>query len=76
MSTSTFFVQQCPTCGRSLRVLVEYLGKKVVCQHCRGQFQAHDSSTTASAPPQAADALLRKADQLLESANARKSRPR
>ncbi|MGB6042589.1 MAG: hypothetical protein WBF93_05470 [Pirellulales bacterium] len=29
-----------PTCGRSLRVRVEYLGEQVVCQHCGGEFQA------------------------------------
>ena len=27
MPGGTYFVQECPTCGRSLQVRVEYLGK-------------------------------------------------
>jgi len=42
MSTPIFFVQQCPTCGRRLRVCVEYLGKKIQCRHCRGTLVARD----------------------------------
>ncbi len=32
MSNPTYFVQECPTCGRRLQIRVEYLGKRVVCQ--------------------------------------------
>jgi hypothetical protein len=65
MSRSTYFVQECPTCGRSLQVCVEYLGRQVMCEHCHGRFEACDSATAAgsSSPPGAN--LLRRADQLL-----------
>ncbi len=42
MSKATYFVQECPTCGRSLEIRIEYLGKKVVCQHCQGKLVASD----------------------------------
>ena len=42
MQNVTYFIQDCPTCGRKLNIRVEYLGKKVVCQHCRGPFLAWD----------------------------------
>lgn len=42
MSSAMFFVQRCPTCGRRLRVCVEYLGKTIQCRHCRGTLVAHD----------------------------------
>ena len=42
MPNVTYFMQDCPTCGRKLNMRVEYLGKKVVCQHCRGSFLAWD----------------------------------
>ena len=44
MSNATYFVQECPTCGRRLQIRVEYLGRKVVCQHCQGQLLAADAS--------------------------------
>ena len=68
MSRSTYFVQECPTCGRSLQVRVEYLGRKVVCQHCHGPFEAYDPANSAErAPPPTTPNLLRRADALLES---------
>ena len=43
MSThAAFYVQQCPTCGRRLRICVEYLGKTIQCRHCRAIFMACD----------------------------------
>ncbi len=68
MSRSTFFVQECPTCGRSLQVCVEYLGRQVVCQHCHGRFEASESTTAARG---SAIDLLRRADELLESVTTR-----
>ena len=62
MSNSMFFVQECPTCGRQLQIRVEHLGRRMVCQHCRGRFTARDP---ASSP--AEDDLLRRADALLQS---------
>jgi DNA-directed RNA polymerase subunit RPC12/RpoP len=70
MSTLTYFVQECPTCGRNLEIRVEYLGRRVACQHCRGHFVASD----AEIPPQCSESglgLLRRADELLELASRR-----
>lgn len=66
MSRSTYFVQECPTCGRSLHVRVEYLGRNVVCQHCHALFEACDPSSAAYPPSQSGLALLRRAEELLE----------
>ena len=83
MPHSTYFVQRCPTCGRRLHVRVEYLGKPVVCQHCRGQFVACDGAVipgsdgqTDAGDGQAAGALLRRANDLLKRAAAQVERGR
>ena len=78
MTSATYFVQGCPTCGRRLQIRVEYLGRKVVCQHCQGNFMAIDP---ASARPDYVDrgsALLQRANELLDSMaerNTQSSRP-
>ena len=64
MSSSIYFVQECPTCGRSLQIRVEYLGRRMVCEHCRGRFTARDP---ANATLDATEDLLRRADALLHS---------
>lgn len=64
MSTATFFVQQCPTCGRRLRVCVEYLGKKIQCRHCRGMLVARDPEVEPSWVD-SQSALMRRVDELL-----------
>jgi hypothetical protein len=74
MSRSTYFVQECPTCGRSLQVRVEYLGRQVVCQHCRGRFEACDPANTTRKASNSGIDLLRRADELLGSVA--QSRPR
>ncbi len=66
MSWSTYFVQECPTCGRSLQVRVEYLGREVVCQHCHGRFEACDPASPSSRAAKPAVDLLQRADQLIE----------
>ena len=66
MLKSTFFLQECPTCGRGLRIRVEYLGKRVVCQHCRGQLVACDPESNRYGSRDSA--VIRKAEQLLERA--------
>jgi hypothetical protein len=43
MPHTTFF-QFCPVCGRGLLISVEWLGQRVACTHCRGRFQALDTS--------------------------------
>ena len=45
MSRSTYFSQECPTCGRNLLIRVEYLGRTLVCQHCRGELYACDPAS-------------------------------
>ena len=64
MSTAMFFVQQCPTCGRRLRVCVEYLGKRIQCRHCRGTLVARDPETDSSWGD-SQSALMRRVDELL-----------
>lgn len=34
--------QNCPVCGRNLRIRVRLLGRRVYCQHCGGGFIASD----------------------------------
>jgi hypothetical protein len=68
MSNPTYFLQDCPTCGRRLQIKVEYLGRTVVCQHCRGNLTATDpASIRDDCCEDGSGALLRRADQLLES---------
>jgi hypothetical protein len=70
MSRSTYFVQECPTCGRKLQVRVHYLGKQVVCQHCGARFEAYDASSAAYPPPPSSLSVLERAEQLLQTASA------
>ena len=66
MSKSTYFVQECPTCGRSLEIRVEYLGKRVACRHCRGELVASDPAAAPASASLTSSALLRRANELLE----------
>jgi DNA-directed RNA polymerase subunit RPC12/RpoP len=65
MPHNTYFVQECPTCGRKLEVRVQYLGKQVVCQHCGARFEAYDAGSAAYPPPPSSISLLERAEQLL-----------
>lgn len=49
MVRSTYFLQECPTCGRGLEIRVEYLGRTMVCQHCGGTFVAAQQVATQQA---------------------------
>jgi hypothetical protein len=40
MSAMTVFYQQCPVCGRSLRISAKYFGRQMTCTHCHGEFRA------------------------------------
>lgn len=40
MSASTIFYQECPVCGRSLRIPAKYFGRLMSCSHCEGEFRA------------------------------------
>ena len=69
MSAATYFVQECPTCGRTLQVRVEYLGRRVVCQHCSAKFEAADPSVTVEAPHDSSLSVLARAEELIEEAS-------
>ncbi|MEM6330045.1 MAG: response regulator [Planctomycetota bacterium] len=64
----TYFVQECPTCGRSLQVRVEYLGRRVACQHCSAKFKAFHSKAPELGPVEEPASLLDRAEQLLQTA--------
>jgi hypothetical protein len=66
MTRNTYFVQECPTCGRNLQVRVQYMGKQVLCQHCGARFEACDPSSGAYPPPSSSLSLLERAEQLLQ----------
>lgn len=68
MTRNTYFVQECPTCGRNLQVRVQYMGKQVVCQHCGARFEACDPSSGVYPPPSSSLSLLERAEQLLQTA--------
>ena len=66
--------QPCPVCGRTLRVGVRFLGRRVYCQHCGGGFVAADPSiggacddaVRSSERDAAVDRLLERAALVLE----------
>jgi hypothetical protein len=72
MSNPTYFVQECPTCGRSLQVRVEHLGRKVVCQHCKGLLVAADPAMRSDSG-EYKKTMLRRADELLAAASREKN---
>ena len=74
--TRTYFDQECPTCGRRLQVRINYLGRMVVCQHCHGQFEACDPRTTVHPPSESGISTLQRAEELLNSSQQHRSRPR
>ena len=71
MAGITYFVQECPTCGRRLHVRVKYLGKRVACRHCGAQFAACDPQSPEYPPADSSLALLARVDQLLGTANSK-----
>ena len=62
---STYYIQECPTCGRSLRIRVSYLGRRVACQHCGGEFGACDPASAAYPPNGSGISLLERAQELI-----------
>ncbi len=63
--TATFYYQECPTCGRALRIRINYLGKTVVCEHCQGSFTAQDPNGSAEVPQAHEPSPLERAEELL-----------
>jgi len=77
MSSPVYFSQECSTCGRKLLIRVEYLGKLLACQHCRGKFYACDPANARIDETGHSSELLRRADELLASVgHHRTSNPR
>jgi DNA-directed RNA polymerase subunit M/transcription elongation factor TFIIS len=75
MSGATFFLRECPTCGRRLQIRVEYLGRMVRCKHCEGRFEASDPTLTESSSDSGID-MLERANELLASLEPSRPRPR
>ncbi len=61
----TYFQQECPACGRTLQIMVVYLGKTVSCRHCRRMFIAQDSTMQVAWTGQPTLTALEKAERLL-----------
>ena len=70
MPRSTYFVQECSTCGRNLQVRVEYLGKQIVCQHCGARFEACEPGSVAYSQMNSSLSLLERAEHLIQTASA------
>lgn len=73
--SATFFVQECPTCGRKLQIRLELLGRTIACPQCEAPIEATDERMRSDQPHDSAELLLR-ADELLATADARKNLPR
>lgn len=72
MPSATYFVQECPSCGRHLQVRLEYLGKSVACQHCERVFCA----CLAPKESDSGEYLLDRAEELLAALSNSRQRPR
>lgn len=55
MSAMTMFYQQCPICGRSLRIPAKYFGRLMSCTHCEGEFRAGKEQLPEAGPARDAD---------------------
>ncbi len=75
MSRATFFLRECPTCGRRLQIRVQYLGRTVRCTHCNGSFVAYDPLLGAPRPDPQYD-MLQRAEQLLAQQDASRPHPK
>lgn len=67
MPSGAYFIRSCPTCGRSLEVRVEYLGKVVSCKHCSAQFDTSDPPYFSDRASESSLNLLARAEELIES---------
>lgn len=76
MSWSTFFIQECPTCGRRLQVRIRDLGRDVQCQHCHGTFTARDPHGESAAMYDPVGVLIDQADDYLASVSDARKKPR
>ena len=65
---SVCYHQNCPVCGRNLRIRVRLLGRLVYCQHCGGGFTATDACDGPSTAPAANRPQSAIVDELIERA--------
>jgi len=63
MRGATYFLRDCPTCGRKVQIRVEYLGRRVACRHCHAVFEATDPMLDTQQPSDST--ILKRAEQLL-----------
>lgn len=63
---TTYCNQECSTCGRRLRIRVEYLGHELVCPHCQRHFRARAEAADALHPYRSSS-VLERANRLLAS---------
>jgi len=59
------FFQECPTCGRHVRIKAEYLGRRMTCLHCEGEFTASDRESRFDAAETRAGSTLEHMETLL-----------
>lgn len=69
MIAESHFHQECPTCGRTLVIRVEYRGRRVCCAHCRAPFDPGDGTA------QQAQGRMRRVDELLARAARLRQQP-
>ena len=66
MSSSVRFAKVCPTCGRTLQIPVELLGRVVCCHGCGASFRA---STAESVQQKNFEDIDQKVDRLIQEAD-------
>ncbi len=66
MSSSVRFAKVCPTCGRTLQIPVELLGKDVCCHGCGAGFRANSSNESK---PKHSEELDQRVDRLIQEAD-------
>lgn len=67
MSFSTFFLHECPKCGRRLEIKISHIGSKVTCLQCHGTFVA-ENPVEKSLEDDRIEQILAKAERFLNSA--------
>jgi hypothetical protein len=67
MPSSVRFAKVCPTCGRTLQIPVELLGKDVCCHGCGAGFRANAGEISAKAG--AAEDIDERVDRLIQAAD-------
>lgn len=61
----SYHVADCPICGRPLEIQSQYIGHKLACGHCRGQFVVHETDDGLTTANRQGWSLLERAEQLL-----------